>query len=138
MLARLVLLFVTLPLLELALLVWIGEHVGILPTVVLVVGTGVLGATLARLQGLRTLQRFQQAMGAGRLPHREILEGILILIAAAVLLTPGLITDLTGFLLLVPAVRRRVVRWLARRLRERLGPTAPPGTVDVDFTVDGD
>jgi len=116
---RLALLFVLVPLVELMLLVQMGRWIGLLPTVALVVLTGILGAALARLQGLATLIRFRQAVAEGRLPHREIVEGILILIAGAVLLTPGLLTDATGFLLLVPPVRRlaakRIEGWLQRR-----------------------
>jgi UPF0716 protein FxsA len=159
MLARLVLLFVTVPLLELVLLVWIGERIGLAATVALVMVTGVLGASLARWQGLATLARFQRATAQGRLPHREIAEGLLILVAAAVLLTPGLLTDLTGFLLLLPPVRRRaaaaVMRWAGTRMtvvtpagrpapsRPAGGPGEPGGeAIDVDFTVrdaaDGD
>jgi len=120
MLARLALLFVLVPLLELALLVWIGERVGLLPTVALVVVTGILGAALARRQGLAAWRRFRAALAAGRPPHREIVEGLLVLVAGAVLLTPGLLTDAAGFLLMVPAVRRRAARWIGRRVTGRL------------------
>lgn len=152
---RLVLLFVVVPLVELALLIQVGRWMGLLPTVALVVITGILGATLARLQGLATLARFQKALNEGRLPHRELIEGVFILVAAAVLLTPGLLTDATGFLLLVPPVRRalvaRVERWLQGRARvvvtraESRGRGWGPGfdprgegedVVDVDFEVE--
>lgn len=152
---RLALLFVGVPLVELALLIQVGSWVGVLPTVALVVVTGILGAALARHQGLATLARFQQAVAEGRLPHRELVEGILILVAGAVLLTPGLLTDTAGFLLLVPPVRRllalRVGSWLGRRVvvtdsraRARTGWRAEPRrgedpeTVDVDFEVEPD
>ena len=129
MLMRLILLFVTVPLLELYLLVRIGEWIGLLPTIALVLFTGALGATLARAQGLATWGRFQAAMAQGRLPGAELVEGILILVAGAVLLTPGVLTDVLGFLLLVPALRRRVVVHLAGRLRARVvihgGPSGP-------------
>ena len=118
---RLALLFVVVPLVELALLIQVGRWMGLLPTVALVVVTGILGAALARLQGLATLMRFRRAMDEGRLPHRELMEGVFILVAGAVLLTPGLLTDAAGFLLLVPPVRRalaaRVLRWLQGRAR---------------------
>jgi UPF0716 protein FxsA len=111
-LLRLALLFVLVPLAELALLVWIGRHVGLAPTVALVVVTGILGAALARRQGTATWRRFREALEAGRPPHRELVDGILVLLAGAVLLTPGLITDVAGFALLVPALRRRAAAWL--------------------------
>lgn len=146
MLGRLILLFVTVPLVELVLLVQVGRHVGLLPTVVLVVVTGILGAALARWQGVRTLSRFRAAVNAGRMPHRELLEGLLILIAGAVLLTPGLLTDAVGFLLLVPWVRAAVGRRLLAAIKDRVvvvGPGPPgeprrpaePDVIDVDYEV---
>jgi UPF0716 protein FxsA len=142
--ARLAILFVAVPLAELALLVWLGRHVGLVPTVALVLVTGVLGAALARWQGLATLDRFRAAVAAGRPPHREVVDGLLILVAGAVLLTPGLLTDAAGFLLLVPAVRLRVRERLTAALRRRLAPAGagtapwPAGeAVDAEFRVLG-
>lgn len=127
MLLRLSALFVFVPLAELALLVWLGRRVGLLPTVALVIVTGVLGASLARLQGLASWRRFQQALAEGRPPHRELLEGLLVLLAGAVLLTPGLLTDLTGFALLVPPLRRAVAARLAHRFAARFAVVGPDG-----------
>lgn len=138
---RLAVLFVTIPLLELALLVLLGEHIGLLPTVALVVLTGILGAALARQQGMATWARFQEATNAGRMPHRELVEGLLVLVAGAVLLTPGLLTDVTGFLLLVPPVRAavaaRITASLGRRLRVRAGGVEARGraSMDVQYRV---
>lgn len=141
MLSRLILLFTVVPFLELVLLVWIGGKIGLLPTVALVLLTGVAGAALARHQGLATWRRFQGALSAGRLPGRELLEGLFILIAAAFLLTPGILTDAVGFAFLVPAARR----WLMARVQARLeartlvGPAAhrPRQTdvIDAEFEV---
>lgn len=142
MLSRLILLFTAVPFLELVLLVWIGGEIGLLPTVALVLLTGVVGAALARHQGLAAWRRFERALAAGRLPGRELLEGLFILLAAAFLLTPGVLTDAVGFALLVPASRR----WLVARVRVRLearlrvGPEATahapePGVIDADFEV---
>ncbi|HEX2255047.1 MAG TPA: FxsA family protein [Thermoanaerobaculia bacterium] len=135
MFARLALLFVLVPLAELALLVWIGRHVGLVPTVALVVATGILGATLARWQGMVAWRRFRAATDAGRLPHREILDGLLVLVAGAVLLTPGLLTDVAGFLLLVPSVRHRVGDRLAATLERRFrrGREHAPGETPLDI-----
>ena len=127
MLGRLILLFVTVPLVELALLIWVGERIGTLMTVALVIGTGILGATLARLEGLATLRRFQNRMAAGELPHQDIIDGLLILLAGAVLLTPGLLTDTAGFLLLVPPVRAVVRRAIGNRLERRFLRVSPGG-----------
>jgi UPF0716 protein FxsA len=149
-LARLVLLFVFVPLVELALLVWIGERVGLLPTVALVVLTGITGAALARQQGLSTLRRFQASLAEGRPPHGELLEGLLILIAGAVLLTPGMLTDLVGFALLVPPLRRPLTVRLGRRFARRVVVASPQGAaareagaprgdaVDVEYSVEED
>lgn len=148
MLLRLLLLFTTIPLAELALLLWIGGRIGLLPTVVLILLTGALGAALARHQGLATWGRFQEALAAGRLPGRELLEGLLILVAGALLLTPGVLTDAAGFLLLVPPARRWIVRRSEARLRGRFvlagavrgRPTGGAGergpeVIDADFEV---
>lgn len=127
MLLRLLVLFTTVPLIELALLLWIGRHIGVLPTVLLIFVTGALGATLARHQGLTTWRRFQAASAAGRLPGQELVEGLLILLAGAVLLTPGVLTDAAGFLLLVPSVRRWVVRRARAGLQTRMVVVEPRG-----------
>lgn len=127
MLGKLILLFVGLPLIELALLIKVGTVVGAAATILLVVLTGVLGATLARRQGLRTYMRIQEELHAGRLPGNEMMDGLLILIGGIVLLTPGLLTDLLGFSLLVPAFRRAVRQFLRKRMvviakQHRQGP----------------
>lgn len=135
---RLLLLFTAVPLLELALLLWIGRHLGVAATILLVLGTGVLGAWLARSEGLRALYRVREEMAGGRLPAEALLDGLLILVAGAVLLTPGLLTDLAGFALLLPAGRRVVRRALAERLRRALERrTADPRVVIIEPDRDG-
>jgi UPF0716 protein FxsA len=116
-LGRLLVLFIAVPLLELALLLWIGRWMGLLPTVALVVATGIAGAALARSQGLRLLYRIQAELAAGSMPARELLDGVLILVAGATLLTPGLLTDVFGLLLLVPGTRGWVRGHLTARMR---------------------
>ncbi|MEM7051369.1 MAG: FxsA family protein [Acidobacteriota bacterium] len=134
---RLALLFIAVPLIELALLVTLGQRVGLVPTVALVVLTGILGAALARHQGLATLGRLQAALAAGKPPHRELAQSALILLAGAVLLTPGLLTDIAGFLLLAPAIRRRAAQALVRALGRRFTRVrvSDPGAVEVDYEV---
>ena len=138
MFLRLLFLFTAVPLIELLLLIEIGRHVGTLPTVLLVVSTGFLGAWLARQQGLQTFVQVQRAMSEGRLPTEALLDGVLILIAGAVLLTPGLLTDLCGFTLLTPigrrAIRARLVRWFQKRVR-RVSTPARPSTEDPSRVV---
>jgi UPF0716 protein FxsA len=122
-LTRLILLFTLIPLLELYLLLRIGSILGLGPTVAIVIGTGVLGAVLARIQGLAVLRRVRDDLAGGRLPTVALLDGLLILIAGAVLVTPGLITDLVGLALLIPRFRLFVGRHVARAFQRRFeGP----------------
>lgn len=125
---RLLLLFTTIPLIELALLVEVGRYVGLAATIALVITTGILGAWLAKSQGLATLARVQADFQAGRMPAAAMLEGLMILMAGAVLLTPGLLTDLFGFALLTPVVRRAFGRALAKRFAGRFVVTGAPGS----------
>jgi UPF0716 protein FxsA len=119
MFVYLVLLFTLLPFVELALLLWLGDEVGWLPTLLLVIATGVIGASLARWQGVRTLFRVREEFAAGRVPADALVDGVLIFLAGVMLVTPGIITDTCGFALLVPQVRRHVKqsarRWFERR-----------------------
>lgn len=116
-LARLFLLFVLVPLVELALLVRLGTAIGFWPTMALVLATGALGAYLARLQGLRTWHRIQHDLATGRMPVAEVVDGLLIFLAGILLLTPGLLTDALGFALLVPRTRKAFRHAVGRRLR---------------------
>jgi UPF0716 protein FxsA len=119
---RLLLLFTLVPAIELALLIEVGRRIGTLPTLGLILLTGVVGATLARYQGIAVLRRMQAELAEGRLPAASLLDGVIILIAAALLVTPGILTDAVGFALLVPltraGIRRLMRRWLERALRE--------------------
>jgi len=124
---RLLILFITVPAVELLLLIRIGTKIGILPTVAIILITGFLGATLTRIQGLKTLSKYQKALAEGRLPHEEVMDGLMILVAGAVLLTPGFLTDIAGFLLLVPAFRTVVRKNLAGYLKTRIHVVGPGG-----------
>ncbi len=110
-------LFLLLPLIELALLIEIGSHIGTVATVALILATGALGAFLARSQGLEVLRRLRAETAAGRLPAAPLVDGVIILLAGAVLLTPGVLTDVLGFLCLVPAFRQLLKSLLWRKLR---------------------
>ncbi|MDE2874839.1 MAG: FxsA family protein [Gemmatimonadota bacterium] len=134
MLSRLILIFVAVPVLELVLLLRIGQWIGTMPTVALVVATGVAGAALARQQGLRAFLAVQRELAEGRLPGRSLLDGLSILVGGAFLLTPGVMTDVLGFGLLVPASRR----WLQRLARRRLERRIREGTVEFQvYGADG-
>jgi UPF0716 protein FxsA len=132
MFIRLLLLFTLVPLIELFLLVELGSVIGVGATVLIVVCTGVLGAWLARWQGLGVLRRLTRDLEEGRLPADTLIDGFLILIAGAVLLTPGLITDALGFLLLVPRGRAAVRKAVAARLLKRTR-VADPGVIDAEW-----
>ncbi len=103
-------LFLTIPLIEIMLLIEIGRVVGAVYTIALVIGTAALGAALLRNQGLATLAKVQLNMDQGNLPATELIEGLMLLIAGALLLTPGFFTDVFGFLVLIPALRRHIAQ----------------------------
>ena len=120
MLLRLLLLFTLVPLVELALLIWISQYTGLLFTISLVILTGVVGAWLAREQGLRCWREVHRQLSQGQVPAEPLLDGLMILVAGAVLITPGVLTDLVGFALLVPPIRGLVRRYLAARFRAHI------------------
>lgn len=100
------LLLIIVPALEIGLLVLSGQAFGLIPTVLLIITTGILGAYLAKKQGMETLRKAQQNMQYGQLPGDAIIDGLCILVGGVVLLTPGFITDAIGFLLLLPPTRK--------------------------------
>lgn len=112
-------LFIAVPILELYVIIKVGGLIGVLPTLVLLFGMSLLGATLLRHQGRSAWQRFNRALAERRFPGREVADGLMITIGGALLLTPGFITDAVGLLLLIPptrAIARRVLQaWVARR-----------------------
>ena len=120
MLFRLSLLFVLTPLIELAILVYLGLLIGPWYTILIVVVTGIIGAFMAREQGMATLAKIRGSVERGVMPSKELFEGLLVLIVGLMLLTPGVITDILGFLLLVPQTRRPISWWLRRWIRQRL------------------
>jgi len=126
-LGRLALFFIVVPILELVLLIKLGQVVGLWPTLGIVLGTGLLGAHMARAEGLRVLYRFQSELGAGRLPGQALLDGIAVLVGGAFLLTPGILTDLTGFALLFPPTRH----WIQRSVRRRIERGLADGSIRV-------
>jgi UPF0716 protein FxsA len=117
---RLFLLFTILPLVDLWLLLRIGRAIGFWPALGLVVFTGVAGAWLARAEGFRVLRSWQSSLAAGRMPEEGVLSGVLVLVGAALLVSPGVVTDVLGLALLVPPVRRRVAESLRRRFMRQV------------------
>jgi UPF0716 protein FxsA len=127
MVLLLALLFLVAPLVELAVIVQVAGTVGVLNTIGLLVGVSIVGGWLARQEGLVTLRRIQVALGRGEIPSREVADGALILMAGALMIAPGFISDVVALLLLFPptrAVFRRVlIRSLAQRGRTRVTVT---------------
>ena len=113
---RLFALFLLVPALELILLIWIGEHVGFWPTVGLIMLTALVGSWLAKHEGMAALRRFQSRLASGQMPGRELTDGLIILVAGALLLTPGILTDLAGLFGLFPPTRA----WIRSRLEARM------------------
>lgn len=117
-LSRLALLFVGVPLLELFILIQLGQVMGLWPTIGLVILTGLAGAALARLEGLRTLWRIQERLTSGQLPGSDLFDGLAILLGGALLLTPGILTDLVGFSFLFPPTRKLLLGRIRRSMEK--------------------
>jgi len=112
--------FILLPVAELWVLFRVNEHLGLGPTLLIVMGTGFVGAWLARAQGFMIMLQIQRDLAEGRMPAPRLIDGAMILVAGAFLVTPGLITDTVGFLLLVPAVRVSIRMWLKGVIERKL------------------
>ncbi len=112
-------LFLLFPLIELALLIQVGSAIGVLPTLLLVIGTAILGSVLLRVAGVATAWRAREKLARGELPEQEMLEGLLIAVGGGLLLLPGFISDVVGVLCLVPFTRRLLVNKLRQRAAEQ-------------------
>jgi UPF0716 protein FxsA len=117
--AFLILLFIVVPILEIYVIIQVGQAIGALPTVALLIADAILGAWLLRSQGRRAWVAFGEALSAGRMPHREILNGALVIAGGAFLLTPGFISDAVGLLLLIPPTRAAIATGVSRMLLRR-------------------
>tara|TARA_B100000530_G_C15874661_1_gene454870 strand:+ start:159 stop:662 length:504 start_codon:yes stop_codon:yes gene_type:complete len=114
--ALLLSLFIAIPIAEIAVFIQAGERFGLWPTLGLIILTALLGATLLRFQGLRTLHRVQESLSHGEMPIGEVFNGLCLLIAGALLITPGFLTDGFGFALFVPRIRQAIGSILAKVL----------------------
>lgn len=143
----LILLFIVLPIVELYALIQVGQSIGVLPTIGLLILDSIVGAFLLRREGRSAWLRFNDAVRSGRVPARETLDGGLVILGGALLMTPGFVTDIFGLVMLVPptraVVRRFALPWLGRRMvvaaavraTPRAAPTRAPGGRDAD--IDG-
>lgn len=122
MLWKLILLLTIMPIVELYVLIYLARLFSVGATLLLILGTGVVGGILARSEGLRVLARIQAKLHDGDVPGNALIEGAMILVAGALLVTPGVITDIIGFLILIPPTRRAIrgllKRWIQRKSEE--------------------
>jgi len=120
------LLFIVVPVVELYVILQVGDLIGLLPTVILLLVVSVLGSWLIRREGMRAWRAFRAALAHGRVPTNEVVDGALVLFGGALLLTPGFVTDLLGLALVFPLTRRLVNRAIRARVRPQmfLGPAA--------------
>ena len=114
MFIKLLFLFITVPILEIYILLEVGNTIGLGATILLVFATGIAGAHLAKSQGLSLMLKIQEEMAAGRMPAEEMIDGAMVLSGGLLLLTPGFCTDLSGFLLLAPFSRTILKVWLKK------------------------
>jgi UPF0716 protein FxsA len=136
MLLPLVLLFIVVPIVEIYVIIQVGQAIGALWTIALLVADSILGSVLMRAQGRAAWRRFNQAIGAGRVPAREVLDGVLVIFGGALLLTPGFVTDAFGLAFLLPPTRAVIRRLLVRRFAGRF-VVSRPGSRGPGFDVDG-
>jgi UPF0716 protein FxsA len=138
-LLALIALFIVLPLAELYVILKVGDAIGVPWTILLLAADSILGAMLLRSQGRAVWRRFNEALATGRMPHREVQDGVLVIFGGAFLITPGFLTDVIGLLLLLPPTRSVIRRLGMRRLRHRMElrvAAAGAGTAR-DFDVEG-
>jgi UPF0716 protein FxsA len=146
MLPLLIVIFVVVPIVELAVIIQIGQLIGVLPTIALLLIDSIVGSLLLRAQGRAAWERFNRALAERRPPAREVLDGVLVIFGGALLITPGFVTDVLGLLLLLPPTRALLRGVAARRVLPRLiystvggrrvygRPTSADGP---DYDVDG-
>ena len=133
MLLPLVLLFIAVPIAELAVIIQVGQAIGVWWTIGLLIADSLLGSWLMRHQGRSAWRRFNETVAVGRVPAREVLDGALVIFGGALLLTPGFLTDILGLILLIPPSRAVVRKILARRLQHRMiVSTSRPRAYDID------
>jgi UPF0716 protein FxsA len=118
-LIRILVVLITVPLLETVILLWLADHLGFWTTLAMVIGSGVLGTWLLRRQGLRAIARIRDEFSQGRLPATDLLDGMLVVVAGVLLLTPGVITDSLGIALLFSPSRSLLRGWLVRWFKSR-------------------
>ena len=117
---KLFLLFTLIPVIELSLLIEIGSYIGILNTVIIVILTALVGAYMVRMEGMGVMYRIQKNMQEGQFPAEEMISGAMILVAGALLLTPGFFTDIIGFLMVIPLSRNYISNWIKKYIEKKM------------------
>jgi UPF0716 protein FxsA len=141
-LLALIAVFIVVPLVELYVILKVGDAIGAGWTILILVADSILGSLLLRSQGRAVWRRFNEAMSAGRMPHREVVDGVLVIFGGALLITPGFVTDIVGLIFLVPPTRALVRGLAMRRIGRRIavgmtgGPPRSPRPAQ-DFDVEG-
>ncbi|MBT7982827.1 MAG: FxsA family protein [Akkermansiaceae bacterium] len=120
MFLKLLILFISVPIIELFLLIEVGKKISWELTVLIIFITAIIGARLTKIQGSQTIRNVQSALRMGKIPHREVLDGLMILVAGAILLTPGFLTDFVGFCLLIPKLRSYLREFLKNFLKNKM------------------
>ncbi len=120
MFGYMIIFFTVVPALELAVLIKVGGYIGVGNTLTIIILTGVMGAYLARLQGFLVLQEIQEKLSQGQMPSTQLLDGLMILVGGLVLLTPGFITDVMGFILLIPWTRALIKILLQKKFESMI------------------
>ncbi|PQJ33437.1 hypothetical protein BSZ35_01455 [Salinibacter sp. 10B] len=133
MLGRLLLLFLLTPAVELGLLIQVDKLIGFWPTIGVIVATGIAGSYLARREGVQTWRRLNERLSRGDLPGTELMDGVIILVAGALLVTPGVLTDAFGFLGLLPPTRALIRKVLMRRFQSKM----QEGSMQIQFGIFG-
>lgn len=144
---RLLLVFLLVPIIELGLLIWVGGQIGFWPTMGLIILTALAGSWLAQREGLAVWRRFQSRLASGQMPGKELTDGLIILFSGALLLTPGVLTDVVGLLGLFPPSRAAIRAFVSRRMQRGLvdgnlhvysfGGRSPSTTPGPDTRPDG-
>lgn len=127
----LIVVFIVVPIAELYLILQVGDAIGAVPTILLLIADSILGSLLLRSQGRSVWRQFNEALSSGRMPHRELFDGIAVIFGGAFLITPGFLTDIIGLLLLIPPTRALLRRFAAGWLGRRFGLTYVMGVAGV-------
>jgi UPF0716 protein FxsA len=137
-------LFIAVPIAELYVIIRVGDAIGVLPTIAILAADSILGSMLLKSQGRAVWRRFNETMQAGRVPHREVIDGVLVIFGGAFLITPGFLTDIVGVLLLLPPTRAVFRRFVQARLVTRAAgavsggmPRRPRPPRPDDYDVEG-